>query len=83
MAADVQNKALHVIFDLDDGLWAGDRYLARHCVQVARGRDLVRPGVRIELVHTPWPRRWSRLMDPSKEGGSWSCFMSCTRLAVG
>ena len=50
MATDMQNKVLHVIFDLGDGLWPGGRYLARHCVQVARGRDLVRPGVRLELV---------------------------------
>ena len=67
MATDMKNTILHVIFDLDDGRWPGGRYLARQCMQVARGRDFVRPGVRLELVHTPWPRRW-RQADGDQQG---------------
>ena len=83
VATNMKNTVLKVIFDMDDGRRAGGRYLARQCMRVARGRDVVRTGVRLELVHTPWPRTWSRLMQHIKEEGSWSCSMSSTKLEMG
>ena len=84
VATDMKNTVLKVIFDLNDGRRAGGRYLARQCMQVARGRDFVRPGLRLGLVHAGRPRRWSRLMETSRKEASWSCSMSCsTKQAVG
>jgi len=78
----MKNKVLHVIFDLDDGRWPSGRKLARPCMQVARGRDLVRPSVRLGMLRAGWPRSWGRLMQPSKEKASWTCSMSCAKQGV-
>ena len=82
MATNMKNKVLHVIFDLDDGRWPSGRKLARPCMQVARGRDLVRPSVRLGMLRAGWPRSWGRLMQPSKEEASWTCTMSCAKQGV-
>ena len=45
-----------------------------------RGRDLVRPSVRLGMLRAGWPRSWGRLIhQPSKEEASWTCTMSCAK----
>lgn len=40
------------------------------------------PGACLGMLRAGWPRRWSRLMQPSKEEASWTCTMSCAKQGV-